>query len=285
MAEERVMQNDIPAHPDAALFPMLPDDELRELADDIKRNGQQLPILVKDGLIIDGRNRYAACVIAGVDPVMEEFTGTDDGIKAFIVSANINRRHMTKAARAMAVAMVYPEGERGKRNDLLNYSTSADFDKGYLSQARTVLRESESLAQQVLTGTVSLNDAYKEARIVAAARESADARLSRLAERHPDLATAVQEEQLTLNGAEAEARERDDLDRKRIAGLNESLSVLSGALRRINTGPAVVNLSRFIRDELDDVPDSMGSSDAEDLVDEIIYWANALKEHINAKDA
>ena len=284
MAEKSVMQNEIPAHPDAALFPMLPDDELRELADDIRRNGQQLPILIKDGQIIDGRNRYAACMMAGVEPMMEEFTGTDDSIKAFIVSANINRRHLTKSARAMAVAMVYPmpeKGGRGKTNSL----EIKEFNPGLVSQARTVLRESESLAQQVLAGTTSLSDAYKEAKIAAATRDSADARLRRLAERYPELATAVQEERLTLNGAEAEARERDDLDRKRIAGLNESLSVLSGALRRIDAAAAINNLAGFIRNELDEVEGGMGSSDAEDLVDEIIYWATALKEKINAKDA
>jgi ParB-like chromosome segregation protein Spo0J len=48
-------------HPVANLFPMLPDDELQELADDIRANGLQHPIVLdKDGVLIDGRNRWAA---------------------------------------------------------------------------------------------------------------------------------------------------------------------------------------------------------------------------------
>lgn len=48
----------------------------------------------------------------------------------------------------MAVAMMYPEPEKGGRgNKGLNNST--EFDKGYLSQARTVLRESEETARAI----------------------------------------------------------------------------------------------------------------------------------------
>lgn len=48
----------------------------------------------------------------------------------------------------MAVAMLYPNPQPGRRNDLLKDSTgpSIDFDKAYLSQARTVLRDARELA-------------------------------------------------------------------------------------------------------------------------------------------
>jgi predicted transcriptional regulator len=274
------MQNDIPAHPDAALFPMLPEDELQELADDIKRNGQQMPILVKDGEIIDGRNRYAACLLAGVDPVIEEFIGSD--VRAFIVSANVNRRHMTKSSRAMAVAMLYPEPTRHKQAGSIYLKDRMDGVKDqYLSKARIVLRESEPLAQQVLSGAVSLPDAYQEAKIMAAKRDSVDSRLAKLEEKYPELATAVREEALTLAGAEAEAKERDERNRQRIAGLNEALRVLAGALRWIDNEAAIGRLSVFIRDELDSVEGAMSADDAEDLIDSIIHWANKLKEQTN----
>jgi hypothetical protein len=60
----------------------------------------------------------------------------------------MTRRHMTAGQRAMAVAMIHPEPEKGGRGKRLNYST--DFDKGYLSQARTVLRLDRPLADAVL---------------------------------------------------------------------------------------------------------------------------------------
>ena len=58
--------------PAAAVFPMLADDELRELADDIRVQRAVAPILLDaDGVLVDGRNRLAACNLAGVRPRFE----------------------------------------------------------------------------------------------------------------------------------------------------------------------------------------------------------------------
>ena len=58
--------------PPADVFPMMDDDELNELAADIKENGLRDSIVTAeiDGeiMIIDGRNRRAACEIAKVKP-------------------------------------------------------------------------------------------------------------------------------------------------------------------------------------------------------------------------
>jgi hypothetical protein len=43
----------------------------------------------------------------------------------------------------MAVAMIYPEAKRGELSQLKN-STGMGFDRGYLSQARTVLSGAHS---------------------------------------------------------------------------------------------------------------------------------------------
>ena len=77
---------------------MLPDDELDELAQDIKDNGLQQPLVVGeiDGkpVLIDGRNRREACRRAGVVPHHIRLDGQDP--VTFILSANINR--MTKSS-------------------------------------------------------------------------------------------------------------------------------------------------------------------------------------------
>ena len=44
-------------HPLCLLFPRLGDDELQELAEDIRQNGLQNDIVTLDGKILDGRNR------------------------------------------------------------------------------------------------------------------------------------------------------------------------------------------------------------------------------------
>ena len=84
------------------------DDELQDLADDIKEHGLLHPIVLDaDGVLIDGRNRLAACEIAGMKPLFTSLNGHD--ATAFIMSANIARRQMTKGAIAMVVAKAYPE--------------------------------------------------------------------------------------------------------------------------------------------------------------------------------
>ena len=48
-------------HPDTEIFPMLSDEELDEMAEGIKADGLQQPIIVKDDVLINGRNRREAC--------------------------------------------------------------------------------------------------------------------------------------------------------------------------------------------------------------------------------
>jgi len=55
------------------------------------------------GALIDGRNRFAACRMAEVDPT---FTVYDGDPVAYVLSANVNRRNLSKGQRAMAVAML-----------------------------------------------------------------------------------------------------------------------------------------------------------------------------------
>lgn len=90
-------------HPVADLFPMLAADELAELADDIKVRGLLQPIVLDaDGRVLDGRNRLAACEIAGAEPWFQTYDGDDpDG---YALAVNIARRHLTTGARAIIAA-------------------------------------------------------------------------------------------------------------------------------------------------------------------------------------
>ena len=68
---------------------------------------------------------------------------------------------MTKGQRAMAVAKIYPEPEQGKRK---TSSVTKEVGTSRLSYARTALQYAPHLANNVLTGSSSLDDAYKTAR-------------------------------------------------------------------------------------------------------------------------
>src|SRR5690348_7012106 len=77
------------AHPAAELFPALSEKELGALAEDIRQNGQTMPIVVWDdrNVVVDGRNRLAACESLGVEPRIERRAFSDDAAVArFVVS-------------------------------------------------------------------------------------------------------------------------------------------------------------------------------------------------------
>src|SRR5215470_7242283 len=90
------MNNELRFHPLADIFPLMEGEEFDALAADIKAHGLQQPIVTYEGMILDGRNRYRACLAAGVQP---EFDDIDAFIciapAAYVVSANIHRRHLT----------------------------------------------------------------------------------------------------------------------------------------------------------------------------------------------
>jgi len=99
----------IPDHPLSELFPLMEEQELAALAADIQANGLRTPILLLDDQILDGRNRYRACLLAGVEPVTSEFAGEDP--LEFVLSANLHRRHLNESQRALVAAKITNLGE------------------------------------------------------------------------------------------------------------------------------------------------------------------------------
>ena len=89
-------------HPFADVFPILDGEAFNALEKDIEARGQQEPIVVYEGKILDGRNRYRACQILGREPEVREFAGDD--AMGFVLSANLHRRHLNEGQRAMVGA-------------------------------------------------------------------------------------------------------------------------------------------------------------------------------------
>ena len=88
-------------HDAANIFP-LDEENIAELATDIRKNGQQVPIETFGGRIIDGRRRWKACQLAGVKAQIKAVL-VDDPI-AYVLSLNLHRRHLSTTQLAMVGA-------------------------------------------------------------------------------------------------------------------------------------------------------------------------------------
>ena len=93
-------------HPAAEIFPMLSDEELDSLAVDIKTHGLRHPLVMHERELLDGRNRLAACKIAGVAPSFVEYEG--DSPVSFVISVNIKRRQLDASQRACVAVEIEP---------------------------------------------------------------------------------------------------------------------------------------------------------------------------------
>ena len=218
-------------HPAADIFPMMSEEELVDLAEDIKANGLAHPLIIDAaGQLIDGRNRHAACLLAGVKPRFESLNGHDP--LAYIASANLKRRNLSKGQQAMVLAMIYPEpepGGRGKNVAARKTQETLGFSGERLRQARQVLAFSRPLAETVIKGS-SLDEAVAKMKASLSSLSSEEVKKQRLRAEAPDLADAVAEGHIKLDDGIAALDKRivDDRNAKRSAtrGVNSLLAYL-----------------------------------------------------------
>lgn len=178
-------------HPAAELFPLMDDENLKKLSEDIKAHGLQNPIVLCDGKILDGRNRARACELVGVNPKVTFYTGSESPTE-YVWSLNATRRHLDKSQLAIIAAKMLPllEAEAKERQIKLAgtrpTATKSDLTPlgaegrsytgesrekaaalvgvghNYVSQAKKVLNEAPDLAKEVEAGKISLKKAYTE---------------------------------------------------------------------------------------------------------------------------
>jgi ParB-like chromosome segregation protein Spo0J len=89
-------------HPYAKIFPPLDTEAFAALVGDIRQHGLLSPIVLHQGMVLDGVNRQAACIEAMVEPRYVDYNG-DDPI-SFVISQNLNRRHLSESQRSMIAA-------------------------------------------------------------------------------------------------------------------------------------------------------------------------------------
>ncbi|OII62190.1 plasmid replication/partition related protein [Streptomyces sp. CC53] len=188
----------------------------------MREHGLDHPVVLDAaGRVLDGKNRLRACEIAGVEPVFITYEGDDT--RRYVLSANKQRRNLTKGQLAMITAKSHSLGEHDGRSpggqSVRSLSEQAGVSVGRIGQASMVLRHAPDLAEAVINGTMGLNEAYAVAQKNKAQAESAESQLARLRAEDPQLADRVAEGELTIQGAWAErkARQEEELRQRRVA--------------------------------------------------------------------
>ncbi len=180
------------AHEGCHLFPMMTEDEYTGLLADMRVNGQREPILLHEGRIVDGRNRYRACTELGIEPFYTDWQGNGSVID-LVVSLNLHRRHLTASQRAalaveleswyateakqrqIALAgtrpntspdlvprLVQGDVDRGRARD--KAATSLGVSGGYVQDAKRLAAEAPELLEKVKAGDLTIPQAKRDLR-------------------------------------------------------------------------------------------------------------------------
>lgn len=153
-------------HEYAKRYPILPQNELESLAADIEANGLIEPIVLYEDKILDGRNRYAACKMIGLDKIkMIKFAGSDEEAINFVISKNYHRRHLTESQRTMEAARILQEQKINPGNTKKTVDEVAKEMKvspANVKKATKILKESPEKATQVSQGAITVAKAHDE---------------------------------------------------------------------------------------------------------------------------
>ena len=178
-------------HPAANLFPMLGEAEMAALASDIDANGLRLPIIVRGGMVLDGRNRLVACDRVGQPIRTQEYH--DDDCTAYVLSVNVQRRHLTPVQRSTIglaaepmIAAEIPKGRPKKSGKNSGVSGEAreiaaravGVNPHYISDAKAISAKAPDVFQAMQAGTVSMPEAKSLASLPQEKRTAALAKIA-----------------------------------------------------------------------------------------------------------
>ncbi|MDB5853263.1 MAG: Transcriptional activator adenine-specific methyltransferase-like protein [Herminiimonas sp.] len=165
---------DYQLHPLCSLFPPMSGWEFDSLKSDIAANGLRQPITVHRCLILDGGNRYRACLELGIKPTFAEFAHAEREMLAFVLSSNLHRRHLTTGQHAAIVASAQNWGHAqtvGKPSKsgsttgletVANRAAASGASDKTQRMADKVARDAPDLAWKVAHGEISLAKAHQQ---------------------------------------------------------------------------------------------------------------------------
>ncbi len=158
------------AHELALVFPPMTEPEFAALREDIREHGQNEPITLYEGKILDGIHRYRACQQLGREPRVVRFEGNPRAAAQLVLGRNFHRRHLTTSQRAMVAAemcKLRPRGNAGNSPYLTvaQASTLMGVGQDLVSDAKRLLRNGdEAVVRSVRDGLLTVSAAIQEKR-------------------------------------------------------------------------------------------------------------------------
>jgi len=148
-------------HELASIFPLMAGAEFDALVADIKAYGLDNPIILLDGLVLDGRNRARACVKASAQIFYEDYGDQPHRAEQepydWVKGQNLKRRHLTKSQQAACAAIAHgvalvPRAARAR--------LAHDFEVGetYVREAIALRRDRPKEFDSVFNGERNLKE-------------------------------------------------------------------------------------------------------------------------------
>jgi hypothetical protein len=276
---------DLKQHPLSAAFPAMSAEDFAALVADIKANGQREPIIIHEGMVLDGWHRYQACSQLGIKRQQFTFPADKDPV-AFVLSHNLHRRHLTPSQRAAAVVACSewaPKGRPGKPETISGFREK-DMAKAAGTSDRTI-RDAKAahkagLTDAVKSGALTAHEAAQVARGKPAAKKAGPKAKKPKREIAPpapvvDAADELAEAQHTITDL---ARENETLrDRLAVEAMDASEE------EKTNAAETIAELRervRVLEIELDAVKASRDGymRESNEKSNQIAYWKKQAKQ-------
>lgn len=135
--------NRLERHPLSLEFSLpMSQEERLSLGKDISRNGQHQEIILYQGMVLDGWERYMACLQHGVTPKFKTYEGHNPGAVAF--GTNAHRRKLSSVQKALLGAryLLHAQGE-GEQVTQKEVAASVQVSLQRMNEVVQLLRSSD----------------------------------------------------------------------------------------------------------------------------------------------
>jgi hypothetical protein len=174
------------------IFPAAKAEDYNRLRDDIRDNGydSKQPIIIYEGEVLDGWNRWTACLELKINPPTRQFDGNESEAIGFVMRTN-KRRNLnsgqwaTIAVEAEDIIKAISEQsdkrmkagksnpsqkiDQGSRNEQRSTHKAAEIfntNRTYVSQAAKIKHAAPEVFEKVKAGKMTMQDAARAVRAI-----------------------------------------------------------------------------------------------------------------------